>query len=284
MNYRYLQISLKESGIIWHYGDPDSNNLGGTARTLDRANGRIPLGQGLVSLSGWSIVDDTRTLVLDDSGALTNRNAQEGYRDFYFLGYAQDYLSAIRDYQQIAGKPGLIPRWALGNWWSRYWAYTQEELTDLILDFQQHRIPLSVCIVDMDWHITKTAIAPQAGPATPGIKSFFRTRVLSGVLHDNNLKTALNLHPAEGVHPHETQYEDMARAVGIDPASNEPVPFDVASEILRVHILKSSIIRSKSRVSISGGLTGSRAPGRKKGLDPLYALNELQLLRSRQKS
>jgi hypothetical protein len=24
------------------------------------------------------------------------------------------------------------------------------------LDFQQHRIPLSVCIVDMDWHITKT--------------------------------------------------------------------------------------------------------------------------------
>lgn len=277
LNYRYLQITLKESGIIWHYGDPDSNNLGGTARTLDRANGRIPLGQGLVSLSGWSIVDDTRTLVLDDSGALTNRNAQEGYRDFYFLGYAQDYLSAIRDYQQIAGKPGLIPRWALGNWWSRYWAYTQEELTDLILDFQQHRIPLSVCIVDMDWHITKTGNSSTGWTGYTWNKELFPDpESFLAFLHDNNLKTALNLHPAEGVHPHETQYEDMARALGIDPASNEPVPFDIASEIFArayLEILHHPLEKQGVDFWWIDWQQGTRT--KKEGLDPLYALNEL---------
>ena len=66
LNYRYLQITLKQSGVTWHFGDQDHSNLGGTARTLDRANGKIPLGQGLISRSGWSVVDDTRALVLDE--------------------------------------------------------------------------------------------------------------------------------------------------------------------------------------------------------------------------
>src|SRR5690606_38419751 len=42
------------------------------------------------------------------------------------------------------------------------------------------------------------------------------------------LKTALNLHPAEGVHPHEEAYPAMALALGQDPAVGKPIQFNIA--------------------------------------------------------
>ena len=38
----------------------------------------------------------------------------------------------------------------------------------------------------------------------------------------------MNLHPADGIWPHEAQYEAMARWMGQDPQSQEPVHFDLA--------------------------------------------------------
>jgi alpha-glucosidase len=45
-------------------------------------------------------------------------------------------------------------------------------------------------------------------------------------LHDEGLKTTLNLHPASGIQPWEQAYPAMARAMGIDPATKKYVPFD----------------------------------------------------------
>ena len=36
----------------WHYGDEPKHNLKGTARTLDEANGEIPLDDGVISRDG----------------------------------------------------------------------------------------------------------------------------------------------------------------------------------------------------------------------------------------
>ena len=46
-------------------------------------------------------------------------------------------------------------------------------------------------------------------------------------LHERGLRTALNLHPAEGIHPHEEQYETMAQLMDIDPESEIPVKFEI---------------------------------------------------------
>lgn len=96
-------------------------------------------------------------------------------------------------------------------------------------DFEKHHIPLSVCIVDMDWHKTKT------GNASSGWTGYSWNRELFpdpdefiDQLHARNLKTALNLHPAEGVHSHEDQYPLMATRMGLDPDEKEPIPFDIA--------------------------------------------------------
>jgi alpha-glucosidase (family GH31 glycosyl hydrolase) len=225
-----LWIEMKESDTTWRYGDPDPGNLGGTARTLDGIDGAVPVSPGLISRSGWSLVDDSKSLVFNDVSWLEPRNAPEGQLDLYFLGYGHDYYGCLRDFNRVSGSVPMIPRFVLGNWWSRYWEYSQDELTELMLEFERRGVPLSVCIIDMDWHITQTGNQCSGwtgytwnSELFPDPDEFLR------FLHSKGLKAALNLHPAEGVHSHEEAYPAMCEALGMDPGSGEPVEFDITN-------------------------------------------------------
>ncbi len=224
-----LSIEVQTTGAVWRYGDlGERDNLRGTARTLDGADGAIPLERGLMSRAGWSVVDDSPSLVFDDDSWLAPRLALGNF-DLYFFGYGRDYLHCLFDFGKVAGHVPLLPRWALGNWWSRYWAYTQAELQDLITDFQQHDIPLSVCIIDMDWHITHTGNDSSGWTGYTWNRDLFPNPAeFIAWLHQNGLKTALNLHPADGVYPHEEQYPAIAKALGVDPATERPIDFNLS--------------------------------------------------------
>lgn len=224
---RSLQITLLESGRMWHCGEKDAMNLRGTARTLDEVNGHTELEDGFMSRSGWAVVDDSQSFIFNKEGWLEPRTTR-GSLDLYFLGYGCDYRACLQDMMRVAGSVPMIPRWVLGNWWSRFWPYTQNELSGLMLAFKEHEIPLSVCIVDMDWHITQT------GNQSSGWTGYTWNRELFPdpqgfihFLHGLGLKTALNLHPADGVHSHEAAYAEMAQAMGQDAEKGEPVPFDL---------------------------------------------------------
>ncbi len=231
-----LSITLKQTGVTWTFGAKQKDNLLGTARTLDMAGREIKLETGLLSKSGWAIVDDSESLVFNENGWLTSRLPQSTKFlrtnlpiDLYFFGYLTDHISCLRDFTNIAGKIPMIPRYILGNWWSRYWAYTQDELKALMEDFRAHEVPLSVCIVDMDWHITKTGNASSGWTGyTWNRKLFPDPQGFIRWLHEQGLRTALNLHPAKGVYSHEEQYEDMAKWMGKDPATKKPILFDIA--------------------------------------------------------
>ncbi len=276
-HWRDLWIELKKSGQHWRYGDLDHSNLGGTTRTLDSANGPVPLGKGLVSRSGWSLVDDSKNLLLDKNYWPAPRDRSLDYKDLYFYGYAQNYLTAIQDHQLVSGKPNLLPRWSLGNWWSRYWAYSADELNQLMDEFQSRKVPLSVCIVDMDWHKTIT------GNTSSGWTGYSWNRGLFpdpegfiASLHDKNLKTALNLHPAEGLHNHEDQYPEMATRMGKDPAMGKPISFDIADpKFARAYFEVLHYPLEKQGVDFwwIDWQQGSRS--KIHGLDPLFWLNHL---------
>ncbi len=221
-----LAIRVKATETVWHPGDVDTGNLKGTTRTLDLKHGHAPLNDGLISRSGWALLDDSRTLLLNDATFLEQR-AGQGV-DWYFFAYGHDYKAGLRDYCAVSGAAPLIPRWILGNWWSRYWAYTQAELTALITDAEAHGIPLSVCIIDMDWHLTKTGNTSSGWTGYTWNRDLFPDpQGFMDFLHSKGLRTAMNLHPAEGVHPHEEQYPEMARRMGLDPATEKPVEFDI---------------------------------------------------------
>ena len=228
-----LSIHVKETDTDWHFGERDYSNLLGTGRTLDEADGEIRLEAGLISRKGWAVLDDSQSLVFDENGWIVARDSVAGRSpdiiDIYFFGYGNDYLACIQEYCQIAGKVPLLPRWVLGNWWSRYWAFTAESLTALLNEFIQRDVPLSVCIIDMDWHITDTGNTSSGWTGYTWNKDLFPDpQAFIAWLHEIHLKTALNLHPADGIHPHEEDYGRMALAMAIDPDSQEPVAFDIA--------------------------------------------------------
>ena len=231
-----LCITLKmEPASTWHFGD-DFDDLGGTARTLDRTNGPTTLDRGVCSRYGFSLIDDCNTIVLNEEGWVEAR--YKNTSDYYFWGYGYEYKAAIKDLYRLTGVTPLLPAYALGNWWSRYHAYTQEEYQNLIERFEKENIPFSVSVVDMDWHITKIPeeLKDEDTRFTSGWTGYTWNRELFpdykaflSFLHEHKLKTALNLHPAQGIGRHEEMYEKMALACGIDPATQERVKFDVLS-------------------------------------------------------
>jgi alpha-glucosidase (family GH31 glycosyl hydrolase) len=238
-----LQITFgphTQPGVkTWHPGLADSANLRGTARTLDAAKGAIDLEPGLLSRTGWTVVDDSQRPLLDNGAWPWVMPRPAGERqDWYFFGYGTDYKAVMGDFVKIAGRIPIPPRFAFGAWWSKYWSYTDTEMMDLVNEFRLHSVPLDVLVVDMDWHLTfdmrwSQNIKDQAGQKLgwtgytwdrnffPDPDGFMRW------CEDHGLKTTLNLHPASGIQPHEEQYPAMARSMGIDPATQKYVPFDI---------------------------------------------------------
>lgn len=276
-NPRSLAIEVRSVGQVYHYGDAGAGNLMGTYRTLDGVDGKVNLESGLVSRDGWAVYDDSRSLVFDAGGWLQPRQAEQDALDLYFFGYGHDYLACIQDFQKIAGQTPLLPRWALGNWWSRYYPYTETALKKLMLEFQRHHIPLSVCIIDMDWHITDTGNEsngwtgytwnPELFPDPPAFLAW---------LHQQGLKTALNLHPALGVWPHEADYARVARHMGIDPASQQPVEFDVADpRFMQAYFEYLHYPKEQEGVDFWWIDWQQGEQSKLAGLDPLYWLNHL---------
>ena len=273
----FLSISLKENGGHWYYGQENYSNLKGTLRTLDRMDGGILSTPGLLSRSGWSLYDDSKSLVFNRDGWVTNRNSPSGALDLYFFGYGKDFTQCIIDFQKISGSPTILPRFALGNWWSKYWAYHQDDLLTLLQEFQEKDIPLSVCIVDMDWHIVDT------GNQSSGWTGFTWNRELfpdpQGFIdqvHKMGLKTALNLHPASGIYPHEDQYEQMANRLGVDPESMEPVPFNIADPDFAAAYFE-LLLHPYEKMGVDFWWIDWQqgAQSSMEGLDPLFWLNHL---------
>ncbi len=61
-----IAITIKETGAVVHLDDPNPGLLPGTARTLDETNGPIRLQPGVLSRSGWVLLDDTPSLVFNE--------------------------------------------------------------------------------------------------------------------------------------------------------------------------------------------------------------------------
>lgn len=212
-------------------------NMKGTTRTLDQTFGAVPLKDGILSRNGVTVMDDSKTLLLQNDGKLIGR--EKGSSDKYVFAYGKDNVGCLNAFYFLTGKEPLIPRFALGNWWSRYRAYTQKEYEDLMDEFIRRDIPLTVATVDMDWHWVnveekfnfsgKQGLIWKGGwtgyswntDLFPDYKGFLKG------LHERNLKVTLNLHPADGVRPFDDMYNEMCEAVGQEKDSQKPVEFDL---------------------------------------------------------
>lgn len=275
----------------WHYGDDPKGNLGGTARTLDEADGAIPLGQGVISRDGWAVLDDSASNVFvtaDADGNLPDGVVAYGgigvaprdhrETDIYFFGYGRRYREAVHDFQKLSGPAPLLPRYALGNWWSRYYRYSEEEYLDLMDRFKREGIPFTTSVIDMDWHLVDD-VDPKYGSGWTGYtwnpKLFPDPKRFLDGLHERGLRTTVNIHPRDGIRAFEKPYAKAAATVGVDADAQEPVEFDLTNpKFVQAyfdmhHDLEADGIDFWWIDWQQGGVT------RQPGLDPLWVLNHM---------
>ncbi|MBO5327211.1 MAG: DUF4968 domain-containing protein [Clostridia bacterium] len=291
-----LNIKVKEiEGAVWHYGQK-LNDLKGTYRTLDRVDGdiyitrgdhqeiKIELGTGIMSREGFSVIDDSASMALTDEGWVEPRKAGT---DLYFFGYGHRFLEALSDFYHLCGKTPLLPRYALGNWWSRYYRYTEQEYMTLMNRFESEKLPFSVAVIDMDWHLVDD-VDPKYGGGKRGWtgytwnrKFFPDPKRFMKWLHDKNMKVTLNVHPADGVRDFEEIYPKMAKAVGIDPATEQAVEFDPSSpEFMKVYFDVLCHDLEKEGVDFWWIDWQQGTNSKMEGLDPLWILNHFHYLDS----
>lgn len=266
----------------WHFGDDkdpaaSGGNLGGTARTLDGADGPVPLGQGLLSRDGWAVLDDSSSGIPTPDGLMVKPREEEE-TDFYFFGYGHDYTEALRDFYRLTGPVPLLPRFALGNWWSRFYPYQQKEYLALMDRFKAEGIPFTVSVIDMDWHRVWD-VDPRFGSGWTGYswnKKLFpdHQRFLSD-LHDRGLKVTLNVHPRDGIRAFEDDYPVMARAMGVDPATEVPLDFDLTNPVFVTNYFALHHRMEAEGVDFWWLDWQQGSVARQKGLDPLWLLNHL---------
>ena len=266
----------------WRFGEtypqslPGRGNLLGTARTLDEVDGACPLEPGILATYGFAVLDDSSTVLLSTDGWVAPRTA--GGRDLYLFAHGLDYRAALADYHRLTGPVPLVPRFVLGNWWSRYWPYRADEYLGVMDRFRGESIPLSVAVIDMDWHVT--AVDPELGTGWTGYtwnrELFPDPPAFLAELHHRGLAVTLNVHPADGIRRHEEAYPAVARAMGLDPGSGVAVEFDVTSrEFVDAYLAHVHHPLEDQGVDFwwidwqSGGATAIA------GLDPLWMLNHI---------
>ena len=264
-----MRETLESSRVIIDVQELEISNVGnlkGTFSTLDRFDGKyfifgetgnfikdqnpIPLCDGVCSKNGIAVLDDSNTLSFNEDGKICETKALG--IDWYVFAFGDNYREAVKQFFDISGKSPIIPRFALGNWWSRYYEYNEEDYYGVLNKFERRDIPITVAVIDMDWHysiedeiantfsISESMLEDESivgGNARFGWTGYTWNKRLFpdyqrflAKIKEKGYKITLNIHPADGIRFWEDSYPEMAKVMGINPETKEYIPFDITND------------------------------------------------------
>ena len=214
---RNLKITLrahdKDRQKDWYYGHPEVRNMDGNIVSVDFPTNKA-LQRGLFSLDGFVSLNDSHSRILVQDGTLIE--APIDHTDIYVFMYDRDFKQALFDYFKMTGSPALIPRYALGNWWSRNITYDDKSLNELIKNFEKKKIPLSVVLFDHDWHYrTIGEFKDLKGGFTFNPALFTNPQATMEALHSRGIRTGLVVDPMQGFFPHDAYYKPASEYLEI---------------------------------------------------------------------
>ncbi len=93
--------------------------------------------------SGWLDIGSTEKDILKFEAV--------GGRTAYLVIAGDSYPALIENYTDVTGKQPLPPRWAFGNYASRFGYHTEKETRDVVKRFKRADIPLDAIILDIYW-------------------------------------------------------------------------------------------------------------------------------------
>lgn len=216
-NKEFSEKSL--SGIIvytrkeWFYNQKEVKNYGGTTISLDNMLKFPNLEKGLFNPDMFVVIDDSNSLLLDENSNVSKR--EKDSKDIYILAYSNDFNEVLKDYYTLTGYPAFLPRYALGNWWSRDIPYQDEHVITLLNKFRMNSIPISIFLFDKDW-----CIKNQNSPSVPGFtfnNSLIKNPTnLINILHQMNVKVGVKINVKNGIFPYEQNFSKARQYIQVN--------------------------------------------------------------------
>ena len=247
-----LRVQVNNTNSVWYYGHPEVRNYYGCNSTLTNFGTKDSTNKGLYSIEGFVTLDDSNSLRFDYDGTVKkNDEENKGYIDIYLFVYGKDFGYCMQDYFKLTGYPALIPRYALGNWWCHNLPYTQDEIIKIADEFHEENIPLSIMLLDKDWHFRQIPIidSPQEetqngqnsikikeqglvnNPNEPLFETgyTFNTDLIPNPkrlvteLHQKGVRIGLSTNPKDGIRNYEYFYEEIKKH--LTPNDKGIIPF-----------------------------------------------------------
>ncbi len=211
----YLRVVIKQLNTTWFYQNPEVKNFKGSFISLDDFDGKLNMEKGLYSQDGFAAIDDSDTLVFDSNGNLLNKTDKT--TDIYLFAYKKDFALCLKDYFTLTGFPPMIPRYALGNWWSKNEQLTSNDIVKTIERFKKDEIPISVFMLDKSYKKDGTNYTFDSN-YIPDI------RALTSYIHKNNIVCGINIEPQKGVLQTDDVYPEVSKYL---ETVNNVIPFNV---------------------------------------------------------
>lgn len=114
-------------------------------------------------------------------------------RKTYQVIAADDWTGLIEHYTGLTGRQPMPPRWALGNFASRFGYHSEKEVRDVVKRFRDEKIPLDAVILDLYWF--GTDIKGTMGNLEFLKDSFPNPEKMIADLRKDNIKTVLITEP-----------------------------------------------------------------------------------------
>jgi len=253
----------------WHPGDVDALNLGGLTYSLDNVsqanlvndetalaspvNDEIPgidlvlpkATPGLLSRSGYGLIDDSPTPVLNAQRTWIEPRPTPPGQDWYLFVYGHDYTHALALYAELCGPVPMIPRFVLGAWITDFnfeyfpdiaesqqpdfKRYNQHYLLEEVARMRREHIPFDTLVLDFAWHNYGWQGGYDWSPLIPQAQQLMRG------LHEQGVKLSLNDHPGY-IHTDESilSFNDshaaaVLRALGRPPPRKPAFDVDVSA-------------------------------------------------------
>ena len=222
-----LKVLISSSSKVWYYKHPEVRNYISPSGEFDKSNNLIKY-KGFYSTDGFTSIDDSNSLVFNEDGTITEKNVDNV--DVYLFVYGNLYYRGLNDYYKITGYPAFIPRYALGLWWYKDEPYNDYSLSSLLNNFEAKKIPLSVLILNNDWHINHYLKEENIKTGFTFDSNNFKEPIkMIQYFHKKNIYLGLTINTSGNIKPFEQFYETATKYIKADKKGE--IPFNVYDNI-----------------------------------------------------
>ncbi len=216
-----LEVILLNANKSWTPNNKEVRNFKTSGRGF--INNNLEYVNGLYSGDGFASLDDSHSMAINPEGYLLPVNY---HYDKYLFMYRKDFGFCLRDYFLLTGYPTMLPRYSFGIWWNKSGKYSSVDIEKLVYNFNKYEIPLSVILLDDNWHL-KDVNHPEKYKTgfTFNKKLIPNPNALINFLKEKNIHLGLQIDPSEGIMPHEEAYDKISRDLQINLKNT--IPFNV---------------------------------------------------------